>query len=387
MKEKIPYKNPSDTDEGKTIFLRNVPFEMSEFSLKELIEGKFGETLYVKIVFSKLTKLPKGVAFVKFKTIESVERVLEGEKVADKHYNSHIFRHKGNSITDSKNFSAIALPPEIGIQFNGRRIFAHLALNRSEIANIENKKSYEGRSDKFGQSLDLFKEGLILPGMKEAEGISNHDLRLRENSWKELKVKMSNPNYEVNRFRLCIRNIPTKIKSSELNDILIREISKMCDIKVKNLASEIVSEFEKSEGSNFRKILMALKQGINSPKKCKLIFKRLINKVNIIRETSSKSSKSRGFAFVNTGSFSLAKSILGILNNNPEIFSHEKRPIVEFAIEDKRALFIQKKRIENSFKMRNKKSNDDMCDKKLPKVYVINKVGRGKKQRIKNNTA
>ncbi|KAL5368550.1 nucleolar protein NOP4 and rrm domain-containing protein [Cryptosporidium parvum] len=381
MVEKTFRKITDDTDEGKTIFLRNIPFEMSEFSLKELIEGKFGETLYVKIVFSKLTQLPKGVAFVKFKNIESVEKVLEGEKVADRFYNDHIFRHKRKPISDSGNFSAIILPPEIGIQFNGRRIFARLALNRTEIANIESSKLSES-SDKLSKNLDLLKKGLILPGMKEAEGISSHDLRLRENSWKEMKIKMSNPNYEVNKYRLCIRNIPTKIKSSELNDILIREISKMRDIEVQNLGHEIVSEFEKSENSNFKKILMSLRRNINSPKKCKLVFKRLINKVNIVRETSSKSSKSRGFAFVNTSSFSLSKSLLEALNNNPKIFTSEKRPIVEFAIEDKRALFIQKKRIEN-LKRREKKSSE-ICDKKPRKSYNISKVGRGRRQRIKN---
>ncbi|KAK9172503.1 RNA recognition motif domain protein family protein [Cryptosporidium meleagridis] len=385
MVEKTFRKISDDTDEGKTIFLRNVPFEMSEFSLKELIEEKFGETLYVKIVFSKLTQLPKGVAFVKFKNIESVEKVLEGEKVADRFYNDHIFRHKRKHISDPGNFSAIILPPEIGIQFNGRRIFARLALNRTEIANIENSKLSKDHSDNLSKNLDLLKKGLILPGMKEAEGISSHDLRLRENSWKEIKIKMNNPNYEVNKYRLCIRNIPTKIKSSELNDILIREISKMSDIEVQNLGHEIVSEFEKSENFKFRKILMSLRRSINSPKKCKLIFKRLINKVNIIRETSLKSSKPRGFAFVNTSSFSLSKSILEILNNNPKIFTSEKRPIVEFAIEDKRALFIQKKRMEN-FKRREKKSSE-ICVKEPRKTYNISKVGRGKRQRIKNNAA
>ncbi|OII71335.1 uncharacterized protein cubi_01810 [Cryptosporidium ubiquitum] len=364
MIKRTSHKTSSDTDEGRTIFLRNVPFEMSELSLKELIERKFGETLYVKMVFSKLTQLPKGVAFIKFKDTESVEKVLEGEKTADKYYNSHVFRHKGNTIKDSKNFSTLILPPEIGIQFNGRRIFAHLALNRSEIAIIENKKVSKNISDKFCQSLDLFKKGLLLPGMKEAEGISNHDLRLRENSWKEIKIKMKNPNYEINRFRLCIRNIPTKINSSELKEIIIQEISKMCGPAVINLANEIVSEFEKSEYSSFsnkfnsRKILIDLKQNINSPKKCMLIFKRLINKVNIIRENSLKSSKSRGFAFVNTNSFSLSNAILGILNNNPKIFTSEKRPIVEFAIEDKRALFIQKRRTKNNFKRHERKTDD-----------------------------
>lgn len=391
MNGKASHKTSSDTDEGRTIFLRNVPFEMTEFSLKELIEGKFGETLYVKMVFSKQTQLPKGVAFVKFKNIESVEKVLEGEKEAEKYYNDYIFRQKSDCL-DFKNSSTFVLPPEIGIQYNGRRIFAHLALSRSEIVGIESNKLPKSYSVKLEQSLELFKKGLILHGMKEAEGVSSHDLRLRENSWKEIKIKMNNPNYEINRFRLCIHNIPTKMKSSELNDIILQEISKLGDAEARILANEIISEIEESENSdcsnrtNLRKILTTLKRNINSPKKCRLAFKRLIKKVNIIRESSLKTSKSKGFAFVNTISRSLSNTLLQILNNNPKIFTSERRPIVEFAIEDKRALFIQKTRKGRDYSKYKEKNSNEMDIGQSPKIRKI-KVGRGKNQWTNNNAA
>lgn len=382
MSGEASQKTSSDTDEGRTIFLRNVPFEMNEFSLKELIEGRFGETLYVKMVFSKLTQLPKGVAFVKFKNIKSVERVLESEKEAEKYYNDHIFRQKSDS-SGSKNFNTFVLPPDVGIQYNGRRIFAHLALSKSEIVGIEKNKLSTKYSIKFEKRLELFKKGLILPGMKEAEGVSSHDLRLRENSWKEIKIKMNNPNYEINRFRLCIHNIPIKMKSSELNNIIIQEFSKLSDTEVHKLTKEIISEIEESENSdcgsiaNPRRILTTLKRNINSPKKCRLAFKRLIKKVNIIRENSLKTSKSKGFAFVDTISHSLSNTLLEILNNNPKIFTSEKRPIVEFAIEDKRALFIQKMRKKWNFNKYKEKNSSDVDTDQSPKTRKI-KIGRGK---------
>ncbi|KAJ1611355.1 nucleolar protein NOP4 and rrm domain-containing protein [Cryptosporidium canis] len=373
MNEGASHEALCDTDEGRTIFLRNVPFEMTEFALKELIERKFGETLYVKLVFSKTTQLPKGVAFIKFKNIESVEKVLEGENAAEKYYNEHIFQRRGD-YSGSKNSNTLVLPPEVGIQYNGRRIFAHLALSRSEVAAVENKKASKNQLPKVKKDLELLKKGLLLPGMKGTEGISSHDLRLRENSWKEIKIKMNNPNYEVNKFRLCVRNIPTKMKSCELNNVIIQEISKLDDNKVYNLAKEIISEIDESENSDcgnvtgLRRISKALKRNINSPKRCRSIFRMLIKKVNIIRENSLKTSKSRGFAFVNTISHSFSSTLLEILNNNPKAFTYEKRPIVEFAIDDKRALFIQRKRIKKNFnkcKDRNSNSMDNIQKKAI----------------------
>ena len=55
-------------------------------------------------------------------------------------------------------------------------------------------------------------------------------------------------------------------------------------------------------------------------------------------------ARSLGYAFVTFTEHEHALLALRALNNNPEIFTPEKRPIVEFSLEDKRALQIQAQR-------------------------------------------
>jgi len=69
-------KQPSDVKEGKTLFIRNISFDSSEESLHALFE-QFGEINYCKILEDRRTGHSRGMAFVKYKTVESAEQCLE----------------------------------------------------------------------------------------------------------------------------------------------------------------------------------------------------------------------------------------------------------------------------------------------------------------------
>lgn len=60
--------------------------------------------------------------------------------------------------------------------------------------------------------------------------------------------------------------------------------------------------------------------------------------------------KSKGFGFITFTEHHHALKALRNLNNNPSIFTPQKRPIVEFSIEDRKALNIKQRRLENSQK-------------------------------------
>jgi len=68
-------KQSSDVKEGKTLFIRNLSFDSSEESLYDLFE-QFGEIEYCKLLEDRRTGHSKGMAFVKFKTVESAEKCL-----------------------------------------------------------------------------------------------------------------------------------------------------------------------------------------------------------------------------------------------------------------------------------------------------------------------
>ena len=57
------------------MFIRNISFDSSEESLHDLFE-QYGELDYCKILEDKRTGHSRGMAFVKYKTVESAEQCL-----------------------------------------------------------------------------------------------------------------------------------------------------------------------------------------------------------------------------------------------------------------------------------------------------------------------
>lgn len=55
-----------DVNEGRTVFLKNVPFSVKNDELQEYME-QFGPVYYALVCIDRLTEHSKGTAFVKFK--------------------------------------------------------------------------------------------------------------------------------------------------------------------------------------------------------------------------------------------------------------------------------------------------------------------------------
>jgi nucleolar protein 4 len=121
---------------------------------------------------------------------------------------------------------------------------------------------------------------------------------------------LQSPKFHVSRTRLIIYNLP---KTMTIND-------------VKKLCREAV-------------ISRATKQN------------PVIRKVNILKnEKKGVQKHSRGVAFVDFQEHEHALVALRVLNNNPETFGAERRPIVEFALEDVEKVRLQKIRKERQQK-------------------------------------
>merc|ERR1711874_785553 len=93
---------------------------------------------------------------------------------------------------------------------------------------------------------------------------------------------------------------------------------------------------------------------------------------------------SKGYAFVSFAAHEDALEALRSMNNNPGIFTKDKRPIVEFSIENKKAVNLRIKRMEKSreknpnFKAKNVKSNEQghkKADKKPDHENKLNFSG------------
>lgn len=59
-------RSANDATDGKTVFLKNVPFEAQNDDVKNCME-QFGEVIYALVCIDKLTEHSKGTAFVRFK--------------------------------------------------------------------------------------------------------------------------------------------------------------------------------------------------------------------------------------------------------------------------------------------------------------------------------
>ena len=177
LERKIPKaikKQSHDVKEGKTVFIRNLPFEASEEELNELF-SKYGPIDYCKIVIDQETGHSRGSAFIKFKDSAIVENVISDSEDMD----------GGN----------------IGIFMEGRRLVVMKAVTRGKVNEIEKQNKEAKKDPKDKRNLSLAQEGVIFPNSEAAKEISEADMKKREKAWAEKKAKLKNQNYFVSRTR------------------------------------------------------------------------------------------------------------------------------------------------------------------------------------------
>lgn len=265
----------NDVDDGKTVFVRNLSFETTQEALR-LFMSNIAPVEYCLLCKDKDANQSKGSAFVKFKKVEDADRVVTMDQ--------------GQLILDGRlvflifnSFFSSSAPIT-------RKLRIDHALPRNVVQKNNDLK------DRDKRNLYLAREGLIYAGSPAAEGVSKGDLEKRlalEGKKRILLQKLTN---FVSRTRLCVHNVPTDYDN----------------IKLKKLFKDCV------EGSPRVKIT-----------ECRIIRNR---------NASGKLGGSKGFAFVEFERHEHALKALRKLNNNPDVFTDIRRPIVEFAIEDKLAL-------------------------------------------------
>ncbi|CAD1472099.1 unnamed protein product, partial [Heterotrigona itama] len=258
-----------DVSEGKTVFLKNVPFSVKNDELKQYME-RFGPVYYALVCIDPLTEFSKGTAFVKFKNAESAEKCLSA----------------GNEL-----------------QIEDQILEAHRALDRNEIENKANSKQYK---QKDSRNLYLVKEGVVLAGSPASIGVSVADMakRLQIEQWKSQILR--NLNMFVSRVRLVVHNLPLT-----LND------------------------------DKFRKIFEH-----HSPSTAVIREARVMR--NLKNVDIKGVGKSKEYGFISFTKHEDALETLRNVNNNPNIFTSKRRPIVSFSIENRIMVNAKQKRLQKS---------------------------------------
>lgn len=187
-----------------------------------------------------------------------------------------------------------------GLWLDNRQIYAVLALKPDDAKKKQEEKKDFKKEKKDSRNLYLAREGIIREGTQAAIGVSKTDLELRVQLEKRKKQMLKDLNRFISSNRLCIRNLPINVTDAGLKKMI-----------GKHVKSKIA-----------------------------------LTEVRVMKDL--KTGKSKGFAFVAFKEHQMALDTLRALNNNPQVFTNDQRPIIEFSIENRKALNARQKRLEKS---------------------------------------
>jgi nucleolar protein 4 len=225
-------------------------------------------------------------------------------------------RPKGTAFIQFENAqSALDACAESNIlEHDQRKLYIDLAISRTQASDLVNEKKEKEPQD--NRNLALAKEGAVYANSYEAEGVSKSDLDKRNKIEASNNSKLKLLHYFVSTTRLSVHNIPIKCSDLELKKIFLNALNE--------------NKFDEE---------------INKKNSRKLIDCRIMR--DLTRVNSEGVAKAKGFGFVEFSKFEDSLKALRATNNNPNLFSDKKtRLIVQFSIEDKRALQKKAKRLE-----------------------------------------
>ncbi|XP_072045384.1 LOW QUALITY PROTEIN: RNA-binding protein 28-like [Amphiura filiformis] len=191
QKKEEPAK-PSDVGEGKTLFVRNVPFEATDEDLTEIF-GKFGRLEVCRVVMDKDTEHSKGSAFVKYVSKEEAEKCLRKASAQDEKFT-----------------------------LDGRRLEVTMALPRNDIEGMRKAlKKQEKSVNKDKRNLYLLREGLVREGTQAAKGVSEADMAKRTKVENIKRNKLKNINIFISPTRMVVHNLPKTVDDAKLKKIFL----------------------------------------------------------------------------------------------------------------------------------------------------------------------
>ncbi|KAH6819733.1 hypothetical protein C2S53_020813 [Perilla frutescens var. hirtella] len=213
------------------------------------------------------------------------------------------------TTTDSVNaaLSAANTVAGQGILIKGRPVKVLKALDKTTAHDKAVEKAKKEDTDL--RNVYLSKEGLIMEGMPAAIGVSASDMSKRKKLHEDKMAKLQSPNFRISKTRLIAYNVPKTMNEKELKKIFIDAVTSR-----------------------------ATKQ------------KPSIRQIKILKDSKNRKegekSRPRGVAFLEFTEHQHALVALRVLNNNPDMFGTEHRPIVEFALDNVQKLKLRAEKLQ-----------------------------------------
>ncbi|KAI3448013.1 hypothetical protein Pfo_004678 [Paulownia fortunei] len=213
------------------------------------------------------------------------------------------------TTTDAANIalSAANTVAGLGILIKGRPVKVLKALDKRTAHDKAEEKAK--KEDHDHRNLYLAKEGLIMEGMPAGVGVSASDMSKRKKLHEDKMAKLQSPNFRVSRTRLIVYNVPKTMKDKDLKQLFV---------------DAVVSRATKQKPS--------------------------IRQIKILKDSKKgkdgEISRPRGVAFLEFTEHQHALVALRVLNNNPDTFDPEHRPIVEFALDNVQKLKLRTEKLQ-----------------------------------------
>ncbi|XP_068211611.1 RNA-binding protein 28 [Palaemon carinicauda] len=186
----------------------------------------------------------------------------------------------------------------------GRTMYVFKAVSRNTLVEMKDLESDKKVKDK--RNLYLAREGFVRLGTQAAVGVSDSDMKMRQMREQVKRRMLKNLNIFVSKTRLCINNLPENFTDKDLRKLFLKE----------------------------------------GEPGCKITEARIMRNLREIGNDGKP--KSRGYGFVSYTEHEHALAALRKLNNNPNIFTKNRRPIIEFSMENLEILRAREKRLEKS---------------------------------------
>ncbi|EAT39637.1 AAEL008572-PA [Aedes aegypti] len=181
-------KNHHEIEEGRTVFIKNVPYDADESTIKDVM-SQFGTVEKVLINKERVSGHSKGTAFVIFKLMDSAE------------------------MSRKQSFK---------IQINNQFIEILEALKKKQIREKESKD----KVPKDSRNLYLLKEGVIMAGSPSAKEVSKSDMAQRLQLEQRCAQMLKSLNRFVSRERLTIHNLPANYTNNDLRQMVQKHAGK-----------------------------------------------------------------------------------------------------------------------------------------------------------------
>ena len=329
-------KEEAKANESETLFVRNIGYETTNEKFKKFME-KFGAVKYAILVKShnhtkdaegNSESLPvnKGTGFVQFKNQESADQAIELSEKVESTMDDERRNDRLKNVRKSESLVSSLTLIKNEIELDGRRLIIKPSISKEKADNLKQEQALDikqKKSEEDKRNLKMAKEGLLNednwihqePKLTKVQFEQRQKLFINKNS-----ALKNSTNLFISKTRLQVRNLPRRAFDVSETKELMRVVA---DEWSKTLSKEQYAADYKG--------------------------KKHITHVKIMKDgektdADTGASLGSGIAFVEFANEELALYAVQYLNNYELVPT--KGLIVDFSMEDQRALFKRKEKIE-----------------------------------------